>query len=887
MLDAFSPSRPTPRAPQPASAWRAGVVVLGLLAVVGGCAEAVAPAPPSAVGKADAKSVAADVAAAQDAGTAPGDVAARVGTDTAQGDDTANPAADAAASDAAPPPGDVTQAEDAETAPETQAAGDIAAGAGDAIQDTALSDTAVADGGAADAGGADAGANPLDAGPNPADASAADASAADAGVVLPADAPTDTNLIVQVTATVDGIAGAIHLAADNGGSGGGPPGGMDGGPTALVVKNAALPAKLYVHLAPGEWQLMVWVVGSSGFTIALGMSCNGAVPGKVTVKDGVITEASVPLVPMMGQVSPTKACSMGASGAWASLLSQMDAVFTPASKDGAAHFMQGHMVGSRLFVAGSQDGYVTFDFPIDPAQTKPLANWSVVGGQMCNRITQLDDVLYCSSRNGYLNVAKLGPGQKVAALDKVWLSYIGDLGSEGMVVVDGFLYIAAHRKGIWRIDKGLAGKPLIIAPPGDSDVWDVRVFDATHLVVGTDQGVYLMDIQLAGGAKAPWSALVPTPGPAANLHVDGTKVWVGDLSGRVHGIQYADMANPKIVSSPQLPSSAYGVWGQGTRGYAATGHYVIALDWLASGGGVMLVRDASPSPRFALDVDPLDGNTLLASEFQDIRRLHVEEGQNQDRPVVMTSPEVDVPIATVGGKLAGQLRIYNAGQQPAMIIKVSLEEGFGLPVQELKGPWKLSQGQVMTLPFSFNKTTKGVTDHKLLLMTDAVGQDSIPIAVKETTWLHLGDTLPPLKYNDLSGKSWDVNAGLAGKVGVVLVAAHSCPVALMGMAAAARQLKPWIDQGKVAAFGINPWDDNFAPEVPILALPFPMLHTPLTTKDSHDWSQILDETLGQPISFGPPMPIVYIVGKKGQIVMAMWGYQPLLVDKIVQEELVK
>ena len=64
-----------------------------------------------------------------------------------------------------------------------------------------------------------------------------------------------------------------------------------------------------------------------------------------------------------------------------------------------------------------------------------------------------------------------------------------------------------------------------------------------------------------------------------------------------------------------------------------------------------------------------------------------------------------------------------------------------------------------------------------------------------------------------------------------------------------------------------------SPEHSALSLAFPVLYSPLTTSDSHGWSEVLDVTLGQPSIAGPPMPIVYVVGSDGVITLARWGYQ--------------
>ncbi len=710
--------------------------------------------------------------------------------------------------------------------------------------------------------------------------------------VLPPGAPSNTNLIVTVTGLVDGMAGTVSLGLDGGDAGGGKPAADPNapavtGPDTLADQTGALPMTLYLHAAPGKWQVLAWVKNASGYTVAGGMLCDGSAAGTVTVSDGAIATVSLQVMTLFGPGGLNKVCLLGANANYSSPLSQVDVVFTPPTKDGAAHFMQGLVQDQRLWVAGSQDGYVSFDFPTDPTLSKPLANWVVHNGQMCNRLVRTGNQMFCSSRNGYLQVAQVNGGDDMVLLDKVWLSSNGMLGSEGMSIIDGHLFIAAHRQGIWRIDTTLQSKVLVVPPPPGCDIWDIRQLDANHLVVGSNLGLHVVDLQLVDGNQSPWGAFVPTPGVAGNLHVDGARVWVGDLSGQVHLFDLSNGMQPQLLGSVAVPSSAYGVWGQGDHGYAAAGHYVVAIDVPASGSGPLLIRGASRSPRFALDVDPIDAKTLMAAEFQDVRRLHIEPSKGQDGPVLLAQPVVYAPMIPLGSKIQSAVRVYNAGQVEAKVTKVEVQEAYGNGVQVKMGPWLVAPGALVTIPFQMSKMKKGVTDHTITLYTDPLTAEPLSLPFIETTWLHPGDALPPLVYSDLKGTSWNVNATIAGKVSVVLIAAHSCPVGFMGMAAAARHLKPWMDSGQLAVVGINPWDTGSAPEVPILELPFPVLHSPLTTKDGHDWSEVLDVTLGQPIPFGPPMPIVYVVGKDGKVALAQWGYSPKIIGAVIEEELAK
>lgn len=189
------------------------------------------------------------------------------------------------------------------------------------------------------------------------------------------------------------------------------------------------------------------------------------------------------------------------------------------------------------------------------------------------------------------------------------------------------------------------------------------------------------------------------------------------------------------------------------------------------------------------------------------------------------------------------------------------------------GPWVIAPGQTQAIALTVPKTTQGILNHELHVFSDDPALPKFPIQWIETTSLQPGEDLPPLEYADANKKLVNVNALIKGKVGVVLVAAPTCPVAFLALAAASHDLAPLIAGGKVAAAALTPWDEPEVPESSILVYPFPMLYTPLTTKDSHSSSELLDSILSQLVSWGPPMPLVYVVGKDGKIITAGWGYE--------------
>lgn len=115
----------------------------------------------------------------------------------------------------------------------------------------------------------------------------------------------------------------------------------------------------------------------------------------------------------------------------------------------------------------------------------------------------------------------------------------------------------------------------------------------------------------------------------------------------------------------------------------------------------------------------------------------------------------------------------------------------------------------------------------------------------------------------------------AGGCGIV-------PHRFLAQIALQTDLASQINSGAIAAVAINPWDRPTVAEAQILTLSYPVLYTPLTTADSQANSQILDVTLAQQNLAGPPMPIVYVLGKEGKILLAQWGWNAGVVRSVEQ-----
>lgn len=702
-------------------------------------------------------------------------------------------------------------------------------------------------------------------------------------------ASTDTVVASDVTATAvpvpvtfvltgatAGMGGMVKVVAVSPLYDGLTPGGTGGDPFSdnptVATGSLTLPGQLSGTILPGTWKFAAAIIGPQGFPVAGGITCAEGAAAAVVISADEVNTLPMLLEPMTGPSSLSKLCQSSATGPPQGFLTNLDVLLTPATAEGAAHFMHALTWQNRVWIAGSQDGLVSFDFAPDANAAKPVNNWTVYGGQMCNRLLRDGSTLYCSSRNAYVQVAALGPAKNVISITKQWLQTSGTLGTEGMAMLDGQLYIAAFGQGMVRTSALATAKPLVIAGPANSELWDIAPLPPNRLLVGGGGGLWVFDAAKLQVGAPPWVAALPLPGVAAHLHVAGPLAYVGDLNGAVHVVDVSDPLQAKLVASRQVPESVFGITSQAGLIWAAAGHHLLALQLAA--GPTLVVKAASPALRYAQDVQPLGSDALVVAEFQDVRRVHIEISKLPNGPVLVTHPIVAAAVVAVGAKIASTLRLHNVGPKPLTVSKLQFAEGkLSLPV-DLAGPWQVPANQSILLPFAFTKTVKGGTEHKLLVHSDAAGAPVTTVTVVPTTWPLPGDILPKLVYQGLAGPPVDVQAQFAGKVGVLLVVAQSCPVALMAMAAAGRDLAPLLATGKVAAVALNPWDKAGAPELPLVSLPFAMLHTPLTTTDSKDYSEVLDTTLGQPSPFGPPMPIVYVVDKAGKIVLAQWGYDP-------------
>ena len=774
----------------------------------------------------------------------------------------------------------------ADLAPDADAAtepGDVASA--DESADTALEPLDSTDaGGLADAGLA------VDAGP--ADASAlADATAASDGAVagdagaatdiqVPADAATGANLHLHVTNTLGTASGVLMIKLAD-------PAVMmekdQGGPPNLVVYQGPLPTTsfdLFVVAPPGKWKVVAVAFGGGAMPLGGALLCDGLKPAVVEFGPASppLQSYNLSLASMQG-AGPANLCVFATKPPAKAFLSEIEMVSPPPTVNGGAHFLSGLVWNDRLWVAGFQDGLVSFDFPPATAGApKPMYNWKVYGNPACTRHTRVGTRIFCSSRSSYLHVLTVDPvTQNQLSVFKKALS--APVGTEGLGHRAGVVYVAAHAAGLLALDATPPHGELPLQSPSLTDAWDVAPLGPSHLVVANGlHGLSFLDVGSSGLNLSIVSG-VDLPGRAAFLHVTNEFVLVGALGGGLHVVDATNPTAPKLLGSLLLPGNVNGVTLHQGLVFAAAGHYVVAVD-LPKPGVVqpLLVRGAVSSKHFALDVDPF-GSNLVTSEFQAVRQLKLDLTVPPG-PVLVAPAAVYSPVVQAGQPLKTTLHLRNIGSAPLVVTQVGIDDG--QPKQWQTGPWTIQPEQSLSIAVAGVKKQKGVLKHQLVILSNDTTSPELGLDFNEVDHLQPGEPLPAMTYHDASGKAWNLKTHFQGKAGLLMVAAQTCPVAFLGIASAQVDMLPLMATGKVAVAVVNPWDKPSAPEAALLKPLFPILYSPLTTNDGHDWSDVLDVYLTQEISWGPPMPIVYVPGIDGKITFARWGYETKAVVEAIK-----
>jgi hypothetical protein len=577
------------------------------------------------------------------------------------------------------------------------------------------------------------------------------------------------------------------------------------------------------------------------------------------------------------------------------VLTEVEVAQPPPTQWGSPHFLRGFLDGERLWVGGFQDGILSFDFPA--SGPLPNAGWQLYQPGAAYRLVRFGNHLLAGTRLGHLEhltvnaAGKASPATNIAVPGVVW--------TEGLAATGDRVWVAGHDKGLVALAGAQLQPVAIQTPAAVSDAWDAHTLDADHLVVADgENGVHVLSVS-GPNANAPVVVdSVALPGASANVRVVGDRVVVGQLDGGVHVLRWipAGQAGPGGVVGPALALQAsapiddlvHGVHIGGQLVFVAAGRTVRAYDLPGPdvSGAALAVRDVHASVDYAMDVLPTADGHLLVPEFASIRRYKVDP--TAEPMIVLERPKAVVaPVTLVGGTLETMVWLRNPSAQPLVVEALRFVEGAGADDGVfVAGPIDVAPGALVEVPFSATKTKKGLTAHHIKLVAPGLDPELSIINLLEVTTHTPGDTLPTLVYQTADKQTLDINAHMAGKVGVVFAAAHTCPVAWEAIAAAAADLGPWVQAGQVAVAGIDPWDVPDGTPQAALPKPFPFTYSPLTTNDGHGWSEVLDLKLTQPQT-GSPMPIVYVTDKKGVIRHAAQGYAPKRLHALIEKLLLE
>ncbi len=776
---------------------------------------------------------------------------------------------------------------------------------------------AKADGSSADTGGPDAVAEVADAS---ADATGTDAAAQDVAEVDLADVaqpPADTSETAQDVAPID----AQDTSADANPAETSADAAIDAAPVLLqleVTGPKALKGNLYVlRFTPADmlqtggpppeaakvvakiavtswpWQGTLdlpkgtWVLGAilapGDFdpmnALAMGFGCTGGKSIAVNVDAAGVSPASLSLalLPMDQMPSIATLCGGGLLGAApTSLFAETFSYAPPSTQAGGAHLLDAVWSFGTLWVAGHQDGFVSF--AIDGVSTPTgKAGWQTNPKGLCSRLEPVGEWMACTSRRPVLVMAKTDFSAGKPAEYATLLLAENQL-VDGVSLRNDRLVMAVHAAGL--VSRAalppFQDVPLPVAVTL-GDAWDVQPLGNDHLVVADGAGG-LVVAEVDGTWQVKLAGKLALSGLSTVLAVTGSQVLVGSASGRLSLVDASAPNQPLLQWSMATPWPVYGVGtGQGLV-LAAGGAALWALDLPATGVVTPLptVRDAERSYHYAMDIDAV-GYGAVSVEFASVRTFSIDP-KAEVAPQLLAPKTIYAKPATVGGTLDVKLHLWSVGNQPVQITSVSWQEdpSQGGNLLPLMGALKIAPFSSDVVALQAPKTLKGVGKHVLVVKLDPPAE--VVVQVSESSLLQPGDSLPPLQYKDASDKLWNVNDYLKGKPGVVLVGAHSCPVAFQAIAAVTHDLSAAVASDSVRVVAIDPWDKPSAlPELGAVKPNFPVLFSPLTTNDGHDYSSLLQDVLPQPTDNAAPMPLIYVVDANGKIVDCRQGYEPMTV----------
>ena len=438
---------------------------------------------------------------------------------------------------------------------------------------------------------------------------------------------------------------------------------------------------------------------------------------------------------------------------------------------------------------------------------------------------------------------------------------------EGLLVWRDALYVAARQGGLLRaqLDGGkLTALPL---PPAAREPWDVAALDDKTLLIAAGRaGLLVLDFG-ADPDQPRLIATLPLPGLSVAVSVSGRTAYVAALSGGGHAVDLTDPQRPTRTGSITNGSLIYDLRAAGSLVVASSGYHHVVARWI---DGKLQVVGVRRSTSWALATTDGEGGLLYSAEFGIAGRYRLDESRGPG-PYLRLPAGANAPAR---GTLSLSLPVQNLGDAPLVVDRVHLDSESSLAERASAPGFIVPPGGTRFVDLSLD-----AEDYSLVVEAPGNLGSQSRYDIRRTRGLQPGDMLPaPLAYHDLARHRHDVLGGIKGKVGFVMIGASSCPVAFYALHASRFDLAALVTAGAVAAYSIDPWDDTDHGDMLGLDDTFPHLLSPLTTADNHDHSEVLDK-LGQNGFTGPPMPIVYVVGRDGIIRFAQWGYEPVAVKR--------
>ncbi len=630
-----------------------------------------------------------------------------------------------------------------------------------------------------------------------------------------------------------------------------------------------LPMDVPCEPPDGDWRLRVTVMGSGSYAGG-GLACAGADPLILHFGADYPLASDVTVVLQGAGNGGGTSCATPGGDTGAKLqpfLKPIETIAPPNSANGAPNYGSGLVFAERFWVAATKDGFVHFDVPaVPPAVPPPLANWAVEGNGPCTRMVRAGTTLLCSNRTSQLQLLTLAMGtQAVVATDKLQLG--PTVRGEGMLALASRIFVAGHQAGLVARDAipPFSEQPFAIAELTDS--WDVALQDPDRLAVADgENGLRIVEIQ-----EQKILATLPLPGRCAFVAANGNNVVVGALGGGLHLIDAGDFLNPKLRATIDTTGDVFGVAVENGRMFAASGHWLLAWDLPASGQPI--TRAVSRSQGFAVDVDRLGPSEVLSTELSLIRHLTLDTKASPGG-LLLAPPQLTVGNLQVGQMIHAVVQIRNIGSNSLHLQPIKFSETPSASPVTVGGPSQLDPGQVATVTVNVPKKVAGIAHHELTWTSDDPGAPVATTSIDEGAWLQFGDTLPPLLLTNAQNQSVDVNATLAGKPGVVIVAAHSDPLGFLTLASAGTALKPLVSANQINVVAINATDLPTSPEVAALALPFATMFSSAIAAASV-------AKLAQSQQFGA-LPAVYVLAADGKIALAGAGWDASTVLLVLQ-----